>query len=114
MWRSVLISKSSKYLLAFGPSLVFSGMFISVPSKLSSLGQYSKSQKTDLVFHTFSSGSGFFIFPGAGHSFHFFNNSSISAPLLLRGGPRCSVSPLNRSPRFLHGSFFSSHLRCPM
>ena len=33
--RSFLIFKSSKSFLAFGPSLVFSGMFISVPRKLS-------------------------------------------------------------------------------
>jgi hypothetical protein len=45
--------------------------------------QYGKFQKTDLVFHTFSSGLGAFrFFPGAGHSGQFVNNSSISSPLL--------------------------------
>ena len=40
------------------------------------MGQYSKFQKTYLVFHTFSRGSGtfFFVFPGEGHSSQFFNN----------------------------------------
>src|SRR3954465_14219053 len=77
--------------------------------------QYGKSQKTDLVFHTFSSGSGAFcFFPGGGHSFQFFNSSSISSPLLVCGGLWGSVSPSNRSLRFLHASSSRSPLRCPM
>src|SRR3954471_20044665 len=95
----------SKSTLALGPSLVFSGMLSMVANRLSHtffvicmtsrlfgtprMFQYGKSQKTDLVFHTFSSGSGDFllelIFPGGGHFFQFFNIMSISVPLLLRG-----------------------------
>src|SRR4051812_14490448 len=114
----------SKSALAFGPSLVFSGMLSRVASRLShtffvicltsrlfgtpSMFQYGKSQKTDLVFQTFSSGSSAFrlelIFPGGGHSFQFVNNMSISMPLLLRGAFRGSAIPSNRSLLFLHGS----------
>src|SRR3954470_24149312 len=95
----------SRSALAFGPSFVFSGMLSRVANRLSHtffvicmtsrlfdtprMFQYGKSQKTDLVFHTFSSGSGAFclelIFPGGGHFFQFFNIMSISVPLLLPG-----------------------------
>src|SRR3954467_15846912 len=98
----------SKSALAFGPSLVFSGMLSRVASRLSHtlfvicmtsrlfgtprMFQYGKSQKTDLVLHTFSTGSGAFrlelIFPGGGHFFQFFNILSISVSLLLRGAFR--------------------------
>src|SRR4051812_14435316 len=53
-------------------------------------------------------------FPGSGQSFQFFNSLSISSPLLVHGRFRGSVSPSNRSLRFLHGSSLRSHLRCPM
>src|ERR1041385_6762394 len=118
------MSIDSKSALAFGPSLFFSGMLSRVANRLSHtffvicmtsrlfgtprMFQYGKSQKPDLVFHTFSSGSGAFrlelIFPGGGHSFQFFNIMSISVPLLLRGAFRGSVVPSNRSLHFLHGS----------
>src|SRR3954467_14923779 len=114
----------SKSALAFGPSFVFSGMLSRVANRLSQtffaiymtsrlfgrsrMFQYVKSQKTDLVFHTFSSGSGAFrlelIFPGGGHSFQFFNIMSILVPLLLRGAFQSSVVPSIRSLHFLHGS----------
>src|SRR4051812_43840399 len=94
-----------KSALAFGPSLVFSGMLSRVANRVSHtffmicmtsrlfgtprMFQYGKSQKTDLVFHTFNSGSGAFllklIFPGGGPSFLFFNIMYISVPFLLRG-----------------------------
>src|SRR3954468_21538894 len=124
----------SRSALAFGPSFVFSGMLSRVANRLSHtffvicmtsrlfgtprMFHYGKSQKTDLVFHTFNSGSGAFrlelIFPGGGHFFQFFNIMSISVPLLLRGAFRSSAVPSNRSLRFLHGSLSGSHLRCPM
>src|ERR1041385_7498988 len=105
----------SKSVLAFGPSLVFSGMLSRVASRLSHtffvicmtsrmfgtprMFQYGKSQKTDLVFHTFKNGSGAFrlelIFPGGGHSFQFVNSMSISVPLLLGGAFRGSAVPTN-------------------
>src|ERR1041385_6038459 len=111
----------SKSALAFGPSLVFSGMLSKVASRLSHtffvicmtsrlfgtprIFQYGKSQKTDLVFHTFNSGSSAFrlelIFPGGGHSFQFFKSMSISVPILLHGAFRGSAVPSNRSLRFL-------------
>src|SRR3954466_13818026 len=115
----------SKSNLAFGPSFVFSGILSRVANRLSQtffvicitsrlfgtprMFQYDKSQKTDLVFHTFSSGSGAFrlelIFPGGGNFFLFFNIMSISVPLLLCGAFRSSAVPSNRSLCFLHGSF---------
>src|SRR4051812_50101135 len=74
--------------------------------------------ETDLVFHTFISDLSccclFRFFPGLGQSFQFFSNSSTSLLLLCSGIPRVSDLPSNRSPRFLHGSFLPSHLRCAM
>src|SRR3954464_8362381 len=84
----------SRSALAFSPSFVFSGMLSRVANRLSHtffmicmtsrligtprMFQYGKSQKTDLVFHTFNNGSGAFrlelIFPGGGH----FSNFSTS------------------------------------
>src|SRR3954462_10120664 len=106
--------------LAFGPSLVLSGMLRRVPSRLSvtffvmcitsrlwgmwRTFQYGRSQKTDLAFHT--PRSDFVLgrfFPGAGHSSKLFRSSSISSPLLVRGDLSSSSLPLNRSPRFFHG-----------
>src|SRR3954470_5201214 len=95
----------SRSALDFGPSFVFSGMLSRVANRLSHtffvicmtsrligtprMFQYGKSQKTDLIFRTFSNGSGVFllelILPGGGHLFQFFNIMSISVPLLLRG-----------------------------
>src|SRR3954466_4884817 len=46
--------------------------------------------------------------------FPVFSNSSTSSLLLRFGIPRVSDLPSNRSPRFLHGSFLPSHLRCAM
>src|SRR3954470_22236289 len=114
----------SKSALACGPSFVFAGMLSRVANRLSHtffvicmtsrlfgtlrMFQYGKSQKTDLVFHTFSSSSGAFrlelIFPGGGHSFQFVNNMSISVPLLLCGAFWGPAVPSNGSLRFLHGS----------
>src|SRR3954468_3166047 len=94
---SSLMPIDSKSALAFGPSFDFSGMLSRVANRLSHtffvicmtsrlfgtprMLQYGKSQKTDLVFHTFNSGSGAFrlelIFPDSGHFFQFFNNMSI-------------------------------------
>src|SRR3954463_3950029 len=105
----------SKSALAFDPSLVFSGMLTRVANRLSHtffvicmtsrlfdtsrMFQYGKSQKIDLVFHTFSNGSGTFhlelIFPGGGPFFQFFNSMSISVLLLLRGAFQNSVVPSN-------------------
>src|SRR4051812_15977857 len=84
----------SRSALAFGPSFVFSGMLRRVANRLlhtffvicmtsrlfgtPRMFQYGMSQKTYLVVHTFSSGSGVFllelIFPGGGH----FSNFSTS------------------------------------
>ena len=50
----------------------------------------------------------------SGQSFQFFNSSSISSPLLVHGRFRGSVSPSNRSLHFLHGSSSRIHLRCLM
>src|SRR4051812_24439411 len=112
----------SKSALAFGPSFVFSSMLSRVANRLSHtffvicmtsrlfdtprMFQYGKSQKIDLVFHTFSSGSGAFrlelIFPGGGHFFQFFNIMSISVSTWGLSYFGCSIEQiLAFSPWFI-------------